>query len=113
VPRFFQINTFVYIAGPKKHQTDPQDHQLRGESSEELTFEEVVLQAAGAHELVDQHPVLVLVAVPDQFHQVLMPQLPEKEDLGLQEQSQISLPFIIQNEDLCGKHLIALSDGIF
>jgi hypothetical protein len=59
--------------------------QLSGERSEELTFEEVVLQAPGAHELVHQHPVLVLIAVPDQFHQVLMPQLPEKENLGLQE----------------------------
>jgi hypothetical protein len=62
---------------------------LSGERSEELTFEEVVLQAPGAHELVDQHPVLVLIAVPDQFHQVLMPQLPEKENLGLQEQPHI------------------------
>jgi hypothetical protein len=59
---------------------------LRAESSEELTFEEAVLQAPGAHELVHQHPVLVLVAVPDQFHQVFMPQLPKKEDLGLREE---------------------------
>ena len=37
-----------------------------------LTFEEVVLQAPGAHELVHQHPVLRLVAVADELHQVLV-----------------------------------------
>jgi hypothetical protein len=29
--------------------------------------------------------VLVLVAVPDELHQVLVPQLPKEEHLGLQE----------------------------
>ena len=50
----------------------------------------MVLQASAAHELVHQHPVLVLVAVPDQFHQVLMPQLAKKENLSLQEQPHVS-----------------------
>jgi hypothetical protein len=53
--------------------------------TEELTFEEVFLQAASAHELVDQHPVLLLVAVPDQFHQIIVPQLTKKENLCLQK----------------------------
>ena len=59
------------------------------ENSEELTLEEVLLQALAAHELVDQHPVLVLVAVADQFHQVLVPQLPKKENLCLQRTTHI------------------------
>lgn len=48
-----------------------------------LTFEEMFLQAAPGHELVDDQPVLVLVAVADQFHEVRMPQLPQEDDLGL------------------------------
>lgn len=48
-----------------------------------LTFEEMLLQAAPRHELVDEQPVLVLVAVADQFHQVRVPQLPQKDDLRL------------------------------
>ena len=77
--------TFFFIllvSGTTKH-TNTWNDQLT-ESSEELTFEEVRLQAPGVHELVDQHPVLVLVAVADQFHQVLVPQLPKKENLCLQ-----------------------------
>lgn len=49
--------------------------------------EEVLLQAAGSHELVRQHPVLLLVAVPDELHQVPVPQLPKEEHLRLQNQS--------------------------
>lgn len=48
-----------------------------------LTFEEKLLQAAPGHELVHQEPVLVLVAVTDQFDQVRMPQLPQEYDFGL------------------------------
>jgi hypothetical protein len=48
-----------------------------------LTFEEMLLQAAPGHELVDEQPVLVLVAVADQFHEVRVPQLPQEDDFGL------------------------------
>lgn len=48
-----------------------------------LTFEEMLLQAAPGHELVDEQPVLVLVAVADQLHQVRVPQLPQEEDFRL------------------------------
>jgi hypothetical protein len=55
------------------------------QTEKELTFEQVVLQAPVAHELVHKHPVLGLVTVADQFHQVLVPQLPEEEYLCLRE----------------------------
>jgi len=48
-----------------------------------LTFEEMLLQAASRHELVDEQPVLVLVAVADQLHQVRVPQLPQEEHFRL------------------------------
>jgi hypothetical protein len=48
-----------------------------------LTFEEMLLQAAPGHELVDEQPVLVLVAVADQLHEVRVPQLSQEEDLRL------------------------------
>jgi len=48
-----------------------------------LTFEEMFLQAAPGHELVDEQPVLVLVAVADQLHEVRVPQLPQEDDFGL------------------------------
>jgi hypothetical protein len=41
------------------------------------------LQAAPGHELVDKQPVLVLVAVADQLHEVRVPQLPQADDFGL------------------------------
>ena len=50
---------------------------------EVLTFEEMFLQAAPGHELVDEQPVLVLVAVADQLHEVRVPQLPQEDDFGL------------------------------
>jgi hypothetical protein len=48
-----------------------------------LTFEEVVLQAAVLHVLVDEQAVLVLAAVAHQLHQVGMPQLPQEDHLRL------------------------------
>lgn len=54
-----------------------------------LTFEEMLLQALAAHVLVHQHPMLGFIAVTNQFHQVLVPQLPKEEHLGLHEQTQI------------------------
>ena len=48
-----------------------------------LTFEEMLLQADPGHELVDEQPVLVLVAVADQLHQVRVPQLPQEEHFRL------------------------------
>ena len=48
-----------------------------------LTFEEMFLQAAPGHELVDEQPVLVLVAVADELHEVRVPQLPQEDDFGL------------------------------
>jgi hypothetical protein len=48
-----------------------------------LTFEQMFLQAAPGHELVDKQPVLVLVAVADQLHEVRVPQLPQADDFGL------------------------------
>lgn len=47
------------------------------------TFEEMLLQASPRHELIDKKPVLILVAVADQFDEVWMPQLPEENDFGL------------------------------
>jgi hypothetical protein len=52
-------------------------------SSSVLTFEEVVLQAAVLHVLVDEQPVLVLAAVAHQLHQVGVPQLPQEDHLRL------------------------------
>jgi hypothetical protein len=43
----------------------------------------MLLQAAPRHELVDKKPVLILVAVADQFDEVWMPQLPKENDFGL------------------------------
>jgi hypothetical protein len=48
-----------------------------------LTFEEVLLQAAPRHELVHEKPVLVFVAIADQFDEVRVPQLPQEENFGL------------------------------
>ena len=48
-----------------------------------LTFEEMLLQAAPGHELVHKKPVLILVAVADEFDKVWMPQLPEENDFSL------------------------------
>lgn len=48
-----------------------------------LTFEEMFLQAASGHELVDEKPVLILVAVTDQFNEVRISQLPQEDDFGL------------------------------
>ena len=47
----------------------------------------MVLEAPEAHELVHQHPVLGLVAVADELHQVLVPQLPKEEHLSLRERT--------------------------
>ena len=49
------------------------------------TLEEVVVQAAMVHELVDEEPVLLLAAVADHPHQAGMPQLqlPEEHRLLL------------------------------
>jgi hypothetical protein len=41
------------------------------------------LQAASGHEFVDDEPVLVLVAVPDQLDQVMVSQLSQENDFGL------------------------------
>ena len=49
-----------------------------------LTLEEVVLEAAVLHVLVDEEAVLVLAAVADQLHQVGVPQLPQEDHLRLQ-----------------------------
>jgi hypothetical protein len=46
--------------------------------------EEVVLEAAARHELVDQEALLVLATVPQQLHQVLVPELPKEDHLRLQ-----------------------------
>lgn len=51
-----------------------------------LTLEEVVLEAAVLHVLVDEQAVLVLAAVADQLHQVGMPQLPQEDHLRLHHQ---------------------------
>ena len=48
-----------------------------------LTLEEVVLEAAVLHVLVDEEAVLVLAAVADQLHQVGVPQLPQEDHLRL------------------------------
>lgn len=47
------------------------------------TFEEMLLQAAPGHELVHKKPVLILVAVADEFDKVWMPQLPKENDFSL------------------------------
>jgi hypothetical protein len=60
-----------------------------------LTLEEVVLQAAMLHVLVDEEPVLVLAAVSDQLHQVGMPQLPQEDHLRLCTHKTTSGPAII------------------
>ena len=67
--------TFVFIllvSRTTKH-TNSWNDQLTAESGEELTSEEVRLKAPNAHEFVHQHPVFMLVALPNQFHQVLLP----------------------------------------
>jgi hypothetical protein len=43
----------------------------------------MLLQAAPGHELVHKKPVLILVAVADEFDKVGMPQLPKENDFGL------------------------------
>jgi hypothetical protein len=43
----------------------------------------MLLQAAFLHDLVDKKPVLMLVAIPDQFYQVWMSQLPKENDFSL------------------------------
>jgi hypothetical protein len=48
-----------------------------------LTLEEVVLEAAPGHVLVDKHPVVVLVAEPQQLHQVRVAQHPQIHHLRL------------------------------
>ena len=48
-----------------------------------LTLEEVVLEAAPGHVLVDQHPVVVLVAEPHQLDQMRVAQHPEVHNLRL------------------------------
>jgi len=63
-----------------------------GVYSSELTFEEVVLQAAVLHVLVDEQPVLVLAAVAHQLHQVGVPQLPQEDHLRLRPQQQKNMP---------------------
>lgn len=57
-------------------------------SSSVLTFEEVVLQAALLHVLVDEQPVLVLAAVAHQLHQVEVPQLSQEDHLRLRPRQQ-------------------------
>ena len=48
-----------------------------------LTFEEMVLEAAFGHVLVDEHAVVLLVAVADELHQVRVAELhAEVDDLG-------------------------------
>jgi hypothetical protein len=42
----------------------------------------VVLEAAPRHELVDEQALLVLAAVPQQLHEVPVPELAEEDDLG-------------------------------
>jgi hypothetical protein len=46
-----------------------------------LTLEEVVLEAAPGHVLVDEHPLLVLAAVPDELHQMRVAQHPQVHHL--------------------------------
>lgn len=58
-------------------------HYSKRQATRVLTFEEMLLQAAPGHELVDEQPVLVLVAVADQLHQVRVPQLPQEEHFSL------------------------------
>lgn len=48
-----------------------------------LTLEEVVLEAAPGHVLVDEHPVVVLAAVADELHQMRMAQHPQVHHLRL------------------------------
>jgi prepilin-type processing-associated H-X9-DG protein len=43
----------------------------------------MLLQAAPRHELVNEKSVFILVAVADQFDEVRMPQLPQKDDFSL------------------------------
>ena len=63
---------FILLVSRTTKHTNTWNDQLT-ESSEELTFEEVRLKAPNAHEFVHQHPVFMLVALPNQFHQVLLP----------------------------------------
>ena len=52
------------------------------------TPEKMILQASSWHELVHQQPVLVFAAVADQFHQIMVPQPPQEEDLRLQQNNE-------------------------
>ena len=57
------------------------------------TFEEMLLQAAPRHEFVDKKPVLILVAVADQFDEVWMPHLPKENDFSLPMPKQTNNPY--------------------
>ena len=53
----------------------------------------MLLQAAPRHEFVDKKPVLILVAVADQFDEVWMPHLPKENDFGLPMPKQTNNPY--------------------
>ena len=55
-----------------------------------LTLEEVVLEAAFWHVLVDQQAVLLLAAVTHQLHQVRVPELPQENHLRLRVSNDIN-----------------------
>lgn len=48
------------------------------------TSEELVLQVSLSHVFIYQHPLLLLTAISNQFHQMGMPQLPKKDYFSLQ-----------------------------
>lgn len=72
-------------------------------SSGVLTFEEVVLEAAMLHVLVDEQPVLVLAAVAHQLHQVGVPQLPHEDHLRLHPKKKKHAE-IASSEPACHAH---------
>jgi hypothetical protein len=49
-----------------------------------LTSKQMVLQASTGHEFIYQQPLVILRAVPDQFHQIWMMKLTKKVHLCLE-----------------------------
>ena len=70
-----------------RNDDDEDDDYDYEEDVDQRTPEEMVLQAASRHELVDQHPLLLLGAVPDQLHQIGVIQPPQIINLRLEKKT--------------------------
>ena len=62
------------------------NHLAKRKKGNERTSKQVIFEAPSEHKFVDKQPVIVLTAIPNQLHQIGMPELPQKVDLRLEKQ---------------------------